>query len=137
MGERFSGGGALLAQGLGFRFQSLGGWGVERKRHYDSPLIAMRRLLHGARIVMMRLARMNRVRSLLGDWTSPSELLPASGRCQRPGADMSARTRFVNARRSIGVMGRSAICVGPAGDCGLWPAQSRLGTRQCLRRYSC
>ena len=63
----------------------------------------------GARIAMMRLAKMNqRFVLVLGDWTSPSELLPASGGCQRPEADMSAERHFVNGMagmRSIPVMG--------------------------------
>ena len=86
----------------------------------------------GARIAMMRLAKMNRGSFLLGDWTSPSELLPASGGCQRPERDMRARGAFVNgmeAMRSIPVMGRSAICVGPGGTCGLC-AEQAWGDRQ-------
>ncbi len=63
----------------------------------------------GARIAMMRLARDEPKFVLMrGDWTSPSELLPASGGCQRPEADMSARGGFVNGMagmRSIAVMG--------------------------------
>lgn len=50
----------------------------------------------GARIAMTRLAKMNQGSFLLGDWTSPSELLPASGGCQRPERDMRADGGFVN-----------------------------------------
>ena len=69
----------------------------------------------GARVAMMRLAKMNqRFVLVLGDWASPSELLPASGGCQRPGRDMRARAGFVNGMadlRSIRVMGAiSDLC---------------------------
>ncbi len=49
----------------------------------------------GARIAMKRLAKMNLGSLLQKGWTSPSELLPASGRCQRPKRDMGAGRGFV------------------------------------------
>jgi hypothetical protein len=52
----------------------------------------------GARFAMMRLAGDEPEFVLMrGDWTSPSELLPASGGCQRPDRDMSTGRGFVNA----------------------------------------
>jgi hypothetical protein len=63
----------------------------------------------GARIAMMRLAGDEPKFVLMhADWTSPSDLRPASGGCQRPEPDMSVRVGFVNGMagmRSIAVMG--------------------------------
>ena len=59
----------------------------------------------GARIAMTRLAKMNVWFVLmLGDWASPSELLPASGGCQQPEAHMSAVGGFVNVMAGLRIV---------------------------------
>ena len=89
----------------------------------------------GARIAMRRLAKMNRSSFLLGDWTSPSELLPASGGCQRPERDMSVRAGFVNGMagmRSMPVMGMiSDLCWARTGWYGM--NQTPSPARRLLR----